>query len=158
MIAIVSDTHLPRGARELPAGCSALLAAARAIVHAGDFTELSVLAHLEALAPVHAVHGNCDVHEIVRALPARATVEIDGRRIGVVHDAGPREGRHARLLAWFPGCDVIVYGHSHQPELSRVGGAWVLNPGSPTERRRAPSHTMIVLRDGEPQLVDLDAP
>ena len=76
-------------------------------------------------------------------LPERAQVELDGVRFGVVHDAGAREGRHQRLRSWFPSCDVVVYGHSHLPELEHPGtaGQLVCNPGSPTQRRRAPDHT-----------------
>jgi predicted phosphodiesterase len=83
-------------------------------------------------------------------------VEAEGTRIGVIHDGGPSAGRHERLAQWFPGCDVVVYGHSHLPELARHGESWIVNPGSPTERRRAPSHTLAVVRGGVPQLVNLD--
>jgi uncharacterized protein len=88
------------------------------------------------------------------ALPPRLVVEAEGLRIGLLHDAGPTAGRHERLRAAFPDCDVVAYGHTHMPELARAGDTWIVNPGSPTERRRAPEHTMIVL-DGEPQLVSL---
>jgi uncharacterized protein len=94
--------------------------------------------------------------QVLRAsLPARTTVEVEGLRFGVVHNGGPAAGRHARLLEAFPGCDVIAYGHSHLPEVSNAGGAWILNPGSPTERRGAPEHTVIVIDDGEPRLISL---
>jgi putative phosphoesterase len=91
------------------------------------------------------------------ALPVRTTAELDGLRIGLVHDGGAAVGRHERLRELFAGCDVVAYGHSHMPEVSRVEGVWILNPGSPTERRRAPGHTMIVIRDGEPELVPIRA-
>jgi putative phosphoesterase len=158
VIAVVSDTHMPRGARELPEACTRLVEAAEAVVHAGDFVAWSVVARLGALAPLHAVHGNCDEAAVVRALPARLVVDVAGLRLGVVHDAGPREGRHGRLRAAFPGCDAVVYGHSHLPEVTLADGVWILNPGSPTERRRAPAHTMITIRDGVPRLVALDRP
>lgn len=122
-------------------------------MHTGDFTGAGVLAELERYAPVSAVQGNMDEAELRAALPLRAEVELEGLRIGIVHDAGPRAGRHERLLDAFPGCDVIAYGHTHMPEVRRAGRAWILNPGSPTERRRAAEHTMIVLADGEPRLV-----
>jgi predicted phosphodiesterase len=89
-----------------------------------------------------------------QALPAQRVVEAEGLRIGLVHDAGPRQGRHERLRSAFPGCDVIAYGHTHRPEVA-PGDAWILNPGSPTERRRAPAHTMVVIRDGRPELVEI---
>lgn len=156
VIAVISDTHLPRGARVLPPRCIQLLADASLVVHAGDFTAASVLAALEAIGPpVVAVHGNMDDGELRSRLPGHAIAGGEGLRIGVVHDGGPRVGRHERLRSWFPGCQAVVYGHSHLPEIAQVGAVWVLNPGSPTERRRAPSHTMIVIRDGWPELVEI---
>jgi hypothetical protein len=112
-----------------------------------------VLADLERLAPVTAVQGNMDDGELRAALPVRTTAELEGLRIGLVHDGGPAVGRHDRLRELFPECDLVAYGHSHTPEVARTGGVWILNPGSPTERRRAPEHTMVVIRDGEPELV-----
>jgi predicted phosphodiesterase len=95
-----------------------------------------------------------DDGELRAALPVRTTAELAGLRIGLVHDGGPAVGRHERLRELFPGCDVIAYGHSHMPEVSRSGG---VNPGSPTERRRAPGHTMVVIRTGEPELIAVRA-
>ena len=116
-----------------------------------------MLADLEGFGPVTAVQGNMDDVELRRALPVRTTVELEGLRIGLVHDGGPAHGRQERLRELFAGCDLIAYGHSHMPEVSRVAGTWVVNPGSPTERRRAPSHTVVTIRDGEPHLVVLRA-
>lgn len=156
MIAILSDTHLPRGGRTLPARCLEILRSATLVVHAGDFTSGPVLADLEQLGPpLLAVHGNVDDPQVRERLPERATGEAEGLRVGVVHDAGPSRGRHDRLGGWFPGCDLIVYGHTHLPEIAWVGGAWIVNPGSPTERRRAPSHTLVVVEAGVPSLVEL---
>jgi uncharacterized protein len=104
---------------------------------------------------VRAVHGNMDEPALRAQLPERLVVEWAGLRIGLVHDAGPREGRHARLLGWFPGCDLVAYGHTHVPEVTQVRRGWVVNPGSPTERRRAPTRTMAVLEGGRPRLVTL---
>ena len=132
-----------------------LLQAAHAIVHTGDFTSVSVLEDLREFAPVTAVQGNMDDGTLRVSLPVRATAELEGLRVGVVHDGGPAVGRHERLRDLFPDCDLIAYGHSHLPEVARDGTGWILNPGSPTERRRAPSHTMIVVEAGEPRLVVL---
>jgi hypothetical protein len=115
------------------------------------------LGELEGFAPVAAVHGNMDEPALRAALPARRVVEAEGLEIGLVHDAGGAVSRHERLLAIFPGCDVIAYGHTHLPEVSRVGETWILNPGSPTERRGAPEHTMIVFDGGQPTLVTISA-
>jgi putative phosphoesterase len=115
------------------------------ILHAGDVVGAAVLRELEAHAPVEAVFGNMDEPALREVLPERRVVEIERVRIGMVHIPGSRAGREERLLRWFPGCDAVVYGHTHVPQVERHRGVWVLNPGSPTERRRAPSRTMLVL-------------
>ena len=123
-------------------------------------TSLAVWRELEALGPpLHGVHGNMDDPALRELLPARRVVDAAGARIGMVHDAGPRAGREERLVARFEGCAAIVYGHTHVPQVAQRGATWVLNPGSPTERRRAPTHTMLLLdiEDARvrPQLVEL---
>lgn len=134
-----------------------VLEGADLILHVGDFTAASVLDELEAFAPVTAVHGNMDEGALRAELPERLVLEAEGLRIGLVHDAGASLGRHARLVGSFVGCDVIAYGHTHVPEVARVDDVWILNPGSPTERRRAPEHTMIVLERGRPRVVSLES-
>ena len=114
-----------------------------------------MLEDLRALGPVEAVHGNMDDAALRAALPTERVVELAGRRIGLVHDPGPGHGRHERLRAAFPGCEVIAYGHTHVPEATASGDVWIVNPGSPTERRRAPGHTMVVVRDCVPSFVEL---
>jgi putative phosphoesterase len=118
-----------------------------------------VLEGLAALTPVEAVRGNMDEPALQAALPERRVVEVEDVRIGLVHIPGPSAGREERLVSWFPGCDAVVYGHTHVPQLERHRGVWIVNPGSPTERRRAPRHSMALLdlRDGrqQPQLVPL---
>ena len=142
-LAIISDTHMPRGARALPAGCVERLRSADAILHAGDLVALEVLELLESLGPpVHAVHGNVDEPEVRIRLPAVRVVEADGARILMTHDGGPAEGRLARLRRRYPDADAVVFGHSHLPLHEERDGFAIFNPGSPTERRRAPHHTM----------------
>jgi putative phosphoesterase len=142
-LAVISDTHLPRGDRALPAACVEQLRAADAILHAGDLMELSVLAELEALGPpVHAVRGNVDSAELQARLPLTRFVDAGGVRIAMVHDAGPAEGRLGRLRRRFPDADAVVFGHSHIPLHEEREGFAIFNPGSPTERRRSPRHTM----------------
>ena len=144
-LALISDTHLPRGGRRLPDACVERLRTADAIVHAGDVMEASVLDELEALGPpVHAVRGNVDSSELQARLPATRVLEAEGARIVIVHDAGPAAGRLARMRRRFPGADAVVFGHSHIPLHEAQEGFQVFNPGSPTERRRAPHHTMGV--------------
>jgi putative phosphoesterase len=162
LVAVVADTHLPRGSRRLPEECVLRLSAADLILHAGDHSTVAALEDLRALGPpVEAVHGNVDEPALRAALPASLVVEAGGARIGLTHDAGPRAGREARLVARFAGCAAIVYGHSHLPQVERVDGVWILNPGSPTERRRAPARTMLeqLVAGGEiePRLVTLGA-
>jgi putative phosphoesterase len=143
-LAIISDTHMPRGNRSLPAACVAELRAADAILHAGDFMRIEVLRALEALGPpVHGVHGNVDDDALRRMLPAARVVDAGGARIAMIHDAGQRTGRLLRMRARFKDADAVVFGHSHLPLHERgEDGFQIFNPGSPTERRRAPAHTM----------------
>jgi len=149
MIAVVSDTHMPRGKRQLPEKCVELIGAAEAVIHAGDFSEASVLHELEALCPVvRGVFGNVDEPWLRQQLPETLEVEVGGRTVALVHDAGPKQGRLARLRARFPGADAVVFGHSHLPLHEQDGGFQIFNPGSPTERRRAPRASMGLLHPG----------
>jgi uncharacterized protein len=148
-VAVVSDTHLPRGARRLPEECVRRIAAADLLLHAGDFSTAAVLRELEAIGPpVMGVHGNVDSAELRRLLPAERVVEVDGARIAMVHDAGPRAGRLSRMRARFgERAQALVFGHSHLPLHEQAeDGFQIFNPGSPTERRRAPRHTMGMAR------------
>jgi uncharacterized protein len=146
-IAVISDTHMPRGARRLPGGCVERLRAADLIIHAGDLVALSVLEELQGYGPVIAVHGNVDDAAVRAALPATAIVSAHRARIAVVHDGGPAKSRLAHLRARFPDADAVVFGHSHLPlNAQDPDGFQIFNPGSPTERRRAPEPTMGIAR------------
>ncbi len=139
-VAVISDTHMPRGKRRLPVE---RLAGADAILHAGDLMELEVLQALQALGPpVHAVRGNVDSHELIVRLPLMRTVQFEGVRIGMVHDAGASQGRLARMRRRFPDAHAVVFGHSHIPLHEEHDDFQIFNPGSPTDRRRQPRHTM----------------
>ncbi len=138
-IAIVSDTHMPRGARVVPERCVEAMCSADLIVHAGDFSSLEVLDWLESLGPpVKAVYGNVDTTELRGRLPETAEFDAAGQRIAVIHDAGPAKGRVARMRGRFPAADAVIFGHSHLPLHEEDDGFQIFNPGSPTERRRAP--------------------
>ena len=143
-LAIISDTHMPRGSRRLPPACVEQLRRADHIIHAGDFVSLTVLDELRALAPaITAVHGNVDDSDVRAALPERAELDLEGVKVGVIHDAGPRRGRIDRLRTAFPAAQAVIFGHSHIPLHERSpDGFQIFNPGSPTERRRSPNHTM----------------
>jgi putative phosphoesterase len=146
-IAIISDTHMPRGQRRLPDACLVALRRADLIIHAGDLAQLSVLRELQTLGEVHAVHGNVDDSSVTAALPEARTVPAGAARIAVLHDAGPGTGRLARMRRRFPDADAVIFGHSHVPLHERAAdGFQIFNPGSPTERRRAPRHTMGIAR------------
>jgi putative phosphoesterase len=147
LIAILADTHMPRGSRRLPRRCAELLAAAELGIHAGDFVGISALEEIRALCPrLHAVNGNVDEPAIREALPETREIALGDRRLALIHDAGPARGRLERLRGRFPAADAVVFGHSHLPLHEEEGGFQIFNPGSPTERRRAPRPSMGLLR------------
>ncbi|MDX6705694.1 MAG: uncharacterized protein QOK16_4367 [Solirubrobacteraceae bacterium] len=144
-LAIISDTHMPRGARAIPGSCLERCRGADAILHAGDLSELEVLELLRSLGPpVHAIHGNVDSAAVRAVLSPRLELVFDGVRIGMVHAPGAAANRLSRLRAAFPRCQAVIFGHTHMPEHDERDGFQIFNPGSPTERRRAPVHTMGV--------------
>jgi putative phosphoesterase len=143
LIAVIADTHLPRGQRRLPDVCVERLRAADMIVHAGDFSSVDVMKELQTMGELVAVQGNVDDQQVRLALAKTATFQADGSTIAVVHDAGPRRGRLERLRRRFPEAHAVIFGHSHIPLHERAeDGFQIFNPGSPTERRRSPYHTM----------------
>jgi len=147
VIAVISDTHLPRGRRRLPDECVERIRSADLLLHAGDIATRAVLEEIEAIGPpVRAVHGNVDSPDLQQELPAELTVDADGAHIAMVHDAGPSKGRLLRMRRRFPDADALVFGHSHIPLHEEQDGFQIFNPGSPTERRRQPLHTMGVAR------------
>ena len=156
-VLVLSDTHIgpSRPNRHLPDRVYELLGQADAVLHAGDVTSPELLHELGGFAPVHAVLGNNDVD---LQLPERLEVELAGVRVAMVHDSGPRTGRPERLRGWFPAADVVVFGHSHLPwrEVD-AGGQLHLNPGSPTERRMAPTRTVgrLELASGEVRAAEI---
>jgi putative phosphoesterase len=150
-VAIVSDTHLPRGDRSIPRACLDRCRESDAILHAGDLIDTPVLELLRSLGPpVHAVHGNVDSAAVRAILPDRLEIDLAGVRIGMIHAPGPATGRLDRLRAAFPRAAAVIFGHTHMPEHAESAGFQIFNPGSPTERRRAPTHTMgsLSLADG----------
>ncbi|HEY8394386.1 MAG TPA: metallophosphoesterase [Thermaerobacter sp.] len=147
-ILVLSDTHIPGRARSLPPQILEAAARADAIIHAGDLVSLAVLDELALFAPVTAVRGNVDDDEVWRRLPDRALLECGGVRIGVTHGhLGSAATTAGRALAQFAGMavDVVVFGHSHQPLIECREGVLLVNPGSPTDRRRAPRPTFAWL-------------
>jgi putative phosphoesterase len=144
---VIADTHIPRRARGLPQALTPHLQRADQILHAGDLVDPALLDELAAYAPVHTVRGNLDPPEA--DLPETSEFEFGGAAVAMIHDSGPRRGRRARMRRRFPGARVVVFGHSHIPWLEDEDGLLLLNPGSPTDRRRQPDHTFALLRAEE---------
>ncbi len=139
-----------------------IVAAADLVIHAGDFMRKEAYEEFAAIGPpLVGVHGNVDAPPLRKRLPERVEVDLGGAIVGVVHDAGPAKGRLARMRRAFPEAAAVVFGHSHIPLHERADdGFQIFNPGSPTERRRSPKHTMgvVELRGGQLEfdLIDLD--
>lgn len=141
---LLSDTHIPGRARALPAPVVAAAEEADVVVHAGDWVTASVLDELETHAPVFGVWGNNDDADLRARLPEVARTTIEGVRFAVVHETGPAARREERMDAAYPDVDVLVFGHSHIPwDTVTPRGMRLLNPGSPTDRRRQPACTYV---------------
>jgi uncharacterized protein len=142
---LMSDTHVPTRARLLPEALLDAVDAADVVFHAGDWVDVGTLDLLQQRSrQLVAVYGNNDGPELQARLPLVARVELESCRFAVVHETGPAKGREQRCEAEFPGIDVLVFGHSHIPWDSQTpGGMRLLNPGSPTDRRRQPHATYL---------------
>ena len=144
---VIADTHVPRRARDLPAEVWGAVDGADLVVHAGDWVDVATLDRLEARGPrLLACWGNNDGPELRARLPEVARASIEGVRVAVVHETGARYRREERMRAAYPDTDLLVFGHSHIPWDTTHDGLRLLNPGSPTDRRREPSYTYVTLR------------
>ncbi|MCX2970073.1 MULTISPECIES: metallophosphoesterase family protein [Streptomyces] len=157
LLLLTSDTHVPRRARRLPDELLARVEEADVVVHAGDWVDTATLDLLHARARrLIAVYGNNDGPELRSRLPEVARAELAGLRLAVVHETGPARGREQRCAARFPDTDVLVFGHSHIPwDTHAPGGPRLLNPGSPTDRRRQPYCTYLTARVADARLTDV---
>ena len=144
---VIADTHGPRRARALPENLLARLGRADLILHAGDLMVGDLLKGLGAYAPVLAVRGNLDPPDF--DLPETLEFDFAGAKVAMVHDSGRKQGRRARLRRHFPDARVVVFGHSHIPFLEDEDGLMLLNPGSPTDKRRQPHYTFALLHAQE---------
>lgn len=156
---LLADTHVPRRARVLPEAIWREVDRADLVVHAGDWVEPALLDELEARAPrVIGCWGNNDGAELRERLPERADVTLEGVRFTVVHETGQSTGRDERMARLYPDTDVLVFGHSHIPwDAAASTGLRLLNPGSPTDRRRQPHCTYLTatVSDGSLEQVEL---
>jgi putative phosphoesterase len=154
---LIADTHVPRRARDLPAAVWDEVAAADVVLHAGDWVEPGLLDELESRSRrLIACWGNNDGEELRRRLPERADAVLEGVRFTVVHETGASGGRDARMAKLYPDTDVLVFGHSHIPwDTTAETGLRLLNPGSPTDRRRQPHCTYMTAVVADGALTDL---
>jgi len=154
---LMADTHVPKRARDLPAQVWAAVDAADVVIHAGDWVDDRLLDELERRASrLVAVWGNNDHGVLRQRLTEEARAVIDGVRLGVVHETGDAKGREARCSARYPDLDVLVFGHSHIPwDTTTDTGLRLLNPGSPTDRRRQPHCTYMTAVAHEGRLQDV---
>jgi putative phosphoesterase len=156
-LAILSDTHVPQRARSLPDAVWRAIDDAEVVIHAGDWNDIPLLDEIEARATrLLAVYGNNDGPSLRRRLPEVARATLGGVRIAVVHETGGRDGRDARMAARHPDTDVLVFGHSHIPwDSTTRTGLRLLNPGSPTDRRRQPLATFLTATASDGRLSDV---
>ena len=154
---LIADTHVPKRARDLPPQVWDAVDAADVVIHAGDWVEPGLLDALEARSRrLVACWGNNDGDELRRRLPERADVELGGLRFTVTHETGGATGRDARMAAAYPDTDVLVFGHSHIPwDTTAHTGLRLLNPGSPTDRRRQPYCTYMTATAAGGALTDV---
>lgn len=157
-LVLLADTHLPKRARALPDAVWRAVEEADVVIHAGDWVELALLDELEARsARLIGVYGNNDGADLRERLPEVARAELDGLRLAVVHETGGAKGREKRCAEAFPNTDVLVFGHSHIPwDTVAENGLRLLNPGSPTDRRRQPHCTYMTARVAKGTLSDVE--
>jgi len=144
LAAVIADTHIPRRAKALPETLIPNLQRADLILHAGDLMDPRLLEELATYAPTKVVQGNLDPPET--GLPETLEFDFGGAKVAMIHDSGPKKGRRSRMRRRFPEARVVVFGHSHIPWLEDEDGLLLLNPGSPTDRRKQPEHTFALLR------------
>ncbi|MFH8990089.1 metallophosphoesterase family protein [Streptomyces sp. NPDC017940] len=156
-LVLTSDTHLPTRARQLPDALLEAIGGADVVVHAGDWIDEATLDLFQARScDLLAVHGNNDGPGLRRRLPEVARRELAGLRFGVVHETGAAKGRETRCEHRFPDLDVLVFGHSHIPwDTTAPGGLRLLNPGSPTDRRRQPHCTYMSVEAADGTIEDV---
>ena len=154
---LVADTHVPKRARDLPAQVWSAVEHADVVFHAGDWVDASLLDEFERRAgSLVGVYGNNDGPALRARLPETAAVTLEGVRFAMVHETGQAKGREQRCEALFPDADVLVFGHSHIPwDTTSPRGLRLLNPGSPTDRRRQPACTFMAVTVDDGRLAEV---
>ncbi len=148
-IGVISDTHIPKAALDLPEVIYNEFVNVDLILHAGDFVEMWVLGKLQKLAPVKAVYGNMDMFDVREMLPPKKVIELGHYRIGLMHGWGSSNGLEERVRSEFQNPDVIVYGHSHRPANHMKDGILFFNPGTAIGYSSNGVHTLGVLNVGD---------
>lgn len=156
-VVLMADTHVPKRARDLPDALWSAVDAADLVIHAGDWVEVDLLDRLErASRRLLACWGNNDGPALRARLPEFASAEVEGVRIGVVHETGPSTGRQQRCEARYPDLDLLCFGHSHIPwDSTGRSGLRLLNPGSPTDRRRQPFRSFLGFEVADGSITDV---
>ena len=142
IVSVISDTHIPRRGKDIPQKAYEIIDRSDLLIHAGDILSTDFLGNLSRRVETRAVLGNNDEP---MDLPLTLEFELEGVNLAVIHDSGQKKGRRDRMRNRFPSARIIIYGHSHEPECSDEDGLLMFNPGSPTDRRRQPYHTMGLL-------------
>ena len=154
-VVVLSDTHCPRRWKRCPTAVAEHLRGADLILHAGDVCTAEVLTELSSYAPVQAVLGNNDLPEVAEwGAPEILELDLDGLKIGMIHDSGQADGRIERMRRRFPDANLVIFGHSHIPMDAEAAGIRIFNPGSPTDKRRQPCGTLGVLQTSAGQLTE----
>jgi uncharacterized protein len=154
-VVVLSDTHSPRRWKRCPTAVAEHLRGADLILHAGDVCTAEVLTELSSYAPVQAVLGNNDLPEVAEGgAPEILELDLDGLKIGMIHDSGQADGRIERMRRRFPDANLVIFGHSHIPMDAEAAGIRIFNPGSPTDKRRQPCGTLGVLQISAGQLTE----
>lgn len=148
-IGVISDTHIPKAAQDLPERVYREFASADMILHAGDLVEMSLLERLEKIAPTHAVFGNMDMADVKAALPQKDVIKVGGVKIGLIHGYGPATKVAEAVSKEFGRVDIIVFGHSHVALCQKIKNTLFFNPGSPTDRIFAACNSFGILEIGE---------
>jgi putative phosphoesterase len=150
-ILVLSDTHIPRRAGELPRTVTDALEGVDLIIHAGDFTSMDLYHELRAFGPLKAVHGNMDDPELCEILPEKLIFDLEGRRIGLMHGFGAPYRLGDRVIRKFSEerIDLVIFGHSHRAQIKEISGTTLLNPGSPTDHYFATRQSFAMIEIGD---------